>query len=164
MNSMKSIKYPSDSLPSLTGVEIDVPDGWLVEAAPEVAFVAADPTELEGMHVNVVVAIRRIPADMDIDRIGEVVAAEAAALEGCSISQAEPVNLGDRVARLRTITLSDPSNSAHASLCQLQLLCVAKLNENVADAVAVTLSYPEGVSEAKLKEYRELLLTARVGK
>lgn len=160
---MNSIEYPSEQLPALTGVVMDVPDDWLVEAAPGVAFVAADPTETEGIHVNAVAAIRRVPADMDIERIGELVAAEAASLEGCFINQAEPVELGDREARLRTITISDPSDACHTSLCQLQLLCVAPVNGNVADAVTVTLSYPDGVSEAALKEYRELLMTVRVG-
>lgn len=160
---MNSIEYPSEQLPAPTGVVMEVPDDWLVEAAPGVAFVAADPGETEGMHVNAVAAIRRIPADMDIERIGELVAAEAASLEGCSINQAEPVDLGDREGRLRTITLSDPSDVDHTSLCQLQLLCVAPVNDNVADAVTVTLSHPDGVPESTLKEYREILLSVRVG-
>lgn len=160
---MNTIRYPSNELPGPVAITMDVPDGWLVEAAPGVAFAAADPAETDGMHVNAVAATRRIPADMDIERVGELVAAEAASLEGCSITQAEPVALGEREARLRTIKVSDPSRAENAALCQMQLLCLVPLSENVADAVTITLSYPEGVSEGALEEYRELLSTVRVG-
>lgn len=160
---MSTLTYPSPSLPGPVSVSLEIPDGWQAEAAPDVAFVAASPEETDGVHVNAVVSVRRIGAEIGVEQLAGLFAAEFQELDGCQVGDAELTRIGDHDAVVRTITLSDPTGAEPGSVHQLTAMCVAQVTEQVADAVTVTVTYPDGADQEQLDGYRRLVESLRVG-
>ncbi len=163
---MTTISYPSDRTPGPVPVSVDVPDGWLVEPAPDVAFVAASPEETDGVHVNAVVAVRRVPAGTTAAELAAALAEDAGDLEGVTVSEVTPVRLGDRDGALLTVTFSDPAAAevvASETVRQLQAVCVVPVAEHVADAVSVSVTYPGSADAEQVRGYEELVGSLRAG-
>lgn len=158
---MATVAYPSVEVPGPVNVSLDVPDGWLVEPAPGVVFVAAAPEERGGIHTNAVVSIRRVDAQLTLAQLGELVGEEIAQLPGCTPTGEDRVDAGGRELAVRSYEFVNPEDGTKVH--QIQATCLAPVATHVADAVSLTITHGDGLGEGEVRSLRELVASLRVG-
>lgn len=159
---MTTIQWPSDELPGPVPVRLEVPDGWLVEPAPNVSFVAASPTEVDGVHANIVVTVRRIDSELTLDQVTELVGEQLADLPGVSAdAPVEMVELSGGRASLRRVRIEDPASGA--AVGQVQLVTCVRRADLVSDAVTVTLTHAATATAEAVGQWESALRTLSIG-
>lgn len=158
---MPSVVYPSPAVPGPIQVSVEVPADWVTEAAPGVAFVAASPTEIGGVHTNIVLSVRRIDAELGLDQVAEMVAEELASLPTCTEPTVGHQRIGDRDCAVLSYQFDGPE--AGSSIYQIQAVCVAQVTERLSDAVTLTLTHGTGIDSMELDSLREIIASMRVG-
>lgn len=158
---MITVTCPSQEIPGPVPVSIDVPNGWLVQPAPGVVFVAAAPEESAGVHANAVVSIRRVDSDLTIEQLGRLVTEEISQLPGCVVTREDRVDAGGQVLDVRDYHFVNPADGSKVH--QMQAMCVAPVATHVADAVTVTVTHGQGLDEAEISSLRAVIESLRVG-
>ncbi len=158
---MTFITCPSEQLPGPVPVRLEVPDGWLVEPAPNISFAAASPDEVEGMHANIVVSVRRIDGGLSLEQVTDVVGTQLSEVPGASEMGLETVDLDGRDASARRFCIEDAETGARIDQCQL--ICVVGRSELIADAVTATLTFSSASPPELVQELMATLRTLRVG-
>lgn len=157
---MNHVSYPSESAPGPVPVSVDLPDGWMVHPAPGVAFLAVSPDEVGGAHANVVVSVRRVAAELSLEDLSGLIGNEIAEIPGAIVTDERTVTIGERPTAVRQFEVTgDDGGSAY----QLQAVCMAPVNEHVADAVTVTLSVADASQLAGEDSLQSIINSVRVG-
>lgn len=158
---VKPVEWPSVELPGPAPVRLGVLDGWLVELAPNVSFIAVSPGETEGIRANIVVSVRRIDSGISLAQVTDLVGDQLADIPGAQDVGVDDVDLGGVAATLRRFTIVDTTTGS--SVEQSQLVCRAELSELVADVVTATLTYATSSTSDAVKQMEASLLSLRFG-
>lgn len=158
---MTAVVWPSEELPGPVPVRLEVPDEWLVESAPNVSFVAASPTGIDGVHSNIVVTVRRVDRQVDLQEVTELVDSQLAEQPGITARPVETVALASGAASLRRLRIDDPASGA--SVAQVQLVTWVGRTELVADVVTATLTFASTAPTEVIERLESTLLTLSVG-
>ncbi len=142
-------------------MRLEVPDDWLVEPAPNVSFAAASPVDVDGMHANIVVSIRRIDADLSLEQVTDLVGAQLGEVPGVTDHGNEYIDLEGRPASMRRFRIESADTGVTIEQCQL--ICVVGCTELVADAVTATLTYSPSSSPELVEDLILSLLSLRAG-
>src|SRR3954463_11675443 len=117
--------HPSPQLPPYPAFEIEVPDGWRPDEAPDCLGVFFDP-ESEGFRTNVLVSADRVTAEIDLETAARTTLQQASSFADFQVEQEHLVDVDGRPASLRFQSFA--ANGVDDRLLQMQVLFFAPAN------------------------------------
>lgn len=125
---MTRFSYPSPELPPPPPFEIEVPDGWQTDEAPDTLAVFFDPDSPPGFKVNLVVQCDRVGAAVDLEGAArETLTQTETSFPAFQLEQERVVDVDGQPANLRFQSF-DPGAEGVGRLLQMQLLFFAPRN------------------------------------
>src|SRR3954453_9035448 len=92
--------HPSSGLPPYPAFEIEVPDGWRPDEAPDCLGVFFDPAS-EGFKTNVLVSADRVAAAVDLEAAARATLEQASTFADFQLEQEPAVDVDGQPASLR---------------------------------------------------------------
>src|SRR3954453_10580952 len=117
--------HPSPQLPPYPAFEIEVPDGWRPDEAPDCLGVFFDPSS-EGFKTNVLVSADRVAAALDLDTAARATLEEASGFPEFQVEQEHVVDVDGQPASLRFQSFA--VEGVDDRLLQMQVLFFAPAN------------------------------------
>jgi hypothetical protein len=120
--------HPSSAIRPVPSFVFSVPEGWILDEAPDALVVVRTPEEVDGFWINAILSHDRVPRSVDYK-----VAAKAtwdrlvASSPDAKVTMERLARFGTNVVYLRGVELSAPSS--HRALAQLQALFFAPVHE-----------------------------------
>ena len=125
---MTRFTYPSPDLPPLPAFELEVPEGWRPDEAPDTLAVFYDPDSPPGFTVNLVVQCDRVGAAVDLeDAARETLSQSESSFPAFQLEQERVVDVDGQPANLRFQSF-DPGAEGVDRLLQMQLLFFSPRN------------------------------------
>jgi hypothetical protein len=127
---MPTYTFPSTELPSPPSFEIDVPDGWRTDQAPETIAVFFDPASPPGFKVNLVVSVDRVEEQVTLeDAARETLRQSEEGMPAYQLEQERVVDVDGMPASLRFQSF-EPA-AAPGRLMQMQVLFFGPRDDGV---------------------------------
>ena len=117
--------HPSPELPPYPAFEIEMPDGWRPDEAPDCLGVFFDPAA-EGFRVNVLVSADRVAAEVDLETAARTTLEQASRFADFQIEQEHVVDVDGQPASLRFQSFA--IEGVDERLLQMQVLFFAPAN------------------------------------
>jgi hypothetical protein len=117
--------HPSPELPPYPAFEIEIPDGWRPDEAPDCLGVFYDP-EAVGFVTNVLLSADRVAADVDLETAARTTLEEASEFAEYQVEQEHVVDVDGQPASLRWQSFS--VEGVEDRLLQMQVLFFAPAN------------------------------------
>ena len=118
-------QHPSPELPPYPAFEIEIPDGWRPDEAPDCLGVFYDP-QAAGFVTNVLVSADRVAAEVDLEAAARVTLNEASTFTDFQLEQEHVVDVDGQPASLRF--QSFVVDGVEDRLLQMQVLFFAPPN------------------------------------
>lgn len=158
---MNTIQCPSDALPGPVPVSVEIPEEWTASPAPMVSFVAVAPEPVSGVTTNAVVVSQRVWESIEIEQIGEMIAADLGEIEGAVLSEEDLLDLNGLPGLFRVTEISLPEGGAAMKV--MQVAALSKCGGGVADVVTLTITLGAAAPEEHVELCRQIAGTLRVG-
>src|SRR3954447_5818648 len=117
--------HPSPELPPYPAFEIEVPDGWRPDEAPDCLGVFFDPASA-GFRTNVLVSADRVAAAVDLEAAARATLKQASGFADFQVEQEHVVDVDGQPASLRFQSFA--VDGAEDRLLQMQVLFFAPPN------------------------------------
>src|SRR4029079_14030929 len=117
--------HPSPELPPYPAFEIEIPDGWRPDEAPDCLGVFFDPAS-QGFTTNVLVSADRVAAAVDLETAARTTLEEASTFPDFQVEQEHAVDVDGQPASLRF--QSFVVDGVEDRLLQMQVLFFAPAN------------------------------------
>jgi hypothetical protein len=116
-------RYPSPALPPFAAFEIELPDGWVPDEAPECLAIFVDPAAT-AFRVNLLVSADRVGADVELEDVAAATLEEAThAFADFEVEQEKVSRVAGQAASLRFQSFA--VDGVEGRLLQLQVLLFA---------------------------------------
>ena len=124
---MTRYAFPSPELPPLPAFEIEVPDGWRADEAPQSVAVFFDPDSPPGFTVNLVVSVDRVGASATLEEAARETLTQSEELPAFQIEQERVVEVDGSPGSLRFQSF-EAGVPGVGRLLQMQLLFFSPRN------------------------------------
>jgi hypothetical protein len=115
----QTFRHPSAELPGFAPFEIELPEGWRADEAPDTLGVFFDPAAT-GFRVNVLVGVDRVGIDVDLEAAAQMTLEGVAGYPHFQIEREKVGEVSGRPASMRFQTFEP--EGAPGALLQLQVL------------------------------------------
>ncbi|MBE2318825.1 hypothetical protein DVA67_022810 [Solirubrobacter sp. CPCC 204708] len=93
-------RHPSAEIPPFAAFELELPDGWRADEAPDCLAVFFDPAAT-GFRTNLLVSADRVDASVDLEQAAQDTLADAAAFADFRVEREKVDEIGGQPASLR---------------------------------------------------------------
>lgn len=158
---MSTIAFPSETLPGPVPVRVDIPDSWSASPAPVVSFVAVAPEPVGGVTTNAVVMSQRVWESVEIEDVGEMIAADLGEIEGAVLAEEDFLDLDGLPGLFRVTELTPPDGGGPMKV--MQVAALSKCGRGVADVVTLTITFGAEAPADHVELCRRIAGSLRVG-
>jgi hypothetical protein len=122
------VAYPSKMLRPVPSFVFSVPQGWVLDEAPDAIGVVRTPEEIDGFWVNAIVSHDRVPRSVDFKQAAQFTFAKLKhSSPDAKVTMERLARFGSNVVYLRGVELSAPKTGR--ALAQLHALFFAPADD-----------------------------------
>jgi hypothetical protein len=123
------VAYPSQMLRPIPSFVFAVPQGWVLDEAPDAIGVVRTPQEVDGFWVNAILSHDRVPRSVDFKQAAQVTFAKLKqGTPDAKVTMERLARFGSNVVYLRGVELSAPKTGR--ALAQLHALFFAPVDKD----------------------------------